>query len=111
MPLISIIVEIMLGERLRLTFHVMLQLYKIHRSQRSFCVIRGGHANQLDEQREKTMSVAEMTGRRTTPGSHVNLQRGCRNKEAGFRRIGLRSSILVAVNHMNWFAYVPWIAP
>lgn len=88
MPLISITVEIMLGERVMLTFHVMLQLDKIHRSQRSFCVIRGGHADQLDEQREKTMSVAEMTGRRTTPGPHVNLRRGRRNKEAGFRRIG-----------------------
>lgn len=43
----------------RLTFHVMLQLDKIHRSQRPFCVIRGGHADQPNEQKEKDVSLRD----------------------------------------------------
>lgn len=42
------------------TFHVMLQLDEIHRSQRSFTVFRGGgHADQTNEQRENKVSHRE----------------------------------------------------
>lgn len=49
-----------LRERPWHTFHVMLQLDEIHRSQRSFTVFRGGgHADQTNEQRENKVSHRE----------------------------------------------------
>lgn len=52
----------MSGKKVWLTLHVVLQLDKIHRSQRSLCVIRRGHVDQLYEQRrdsEETVQIRQ----------------------------------------------------
>lgn len=60
-PLISTKAEKILRYGVWLTFHIMLQLDKIHRSQGSFCVVRGGHDDHLNVQQEKNKQTASAT--------------------------------------------------
>ena len=52
MPVILRTVEI--SEEVRLTFHILLQLDEIHRSQSPLCVVGRGHADQLNKQKESS---------------------------------------------------------
>lgn len=64
-----------------LTFHVMLQLDKIHGSQRAFCILGRGHAEQLGVQRETNDGASQRRQKRTTSRQSINKE--SRQKQRG----------------------------
>lgn len=67
------IVKMTCNERMKLTLHVVLQLDKIHRSQRPFCIVGRGHVDQLSEQREN--NDGEESNPRITSAEAAEIRR------------------------------------